>query len=580
MKAYQCKVMIKGSHPPIWRRCIIPAGLTFSQLSVVLNLIMGWRGSHLSQIEFKKQDLCFWDNAYDTDDPYWNTPFHSASNSRIDTYVEYESWFTYVYDMGDDWEHKVTVEKIIPDYDKSYPVVLKFKGNCPPEDCGGIGAYQAENPAKNTIDYDLAKVNAVLAKTCMVLPKKADLRNAQKIYADLEQGIYGLPTKQTKERERTEKLSEKQLEGNYQEQDINIAMKDFAKMLSQKIKDYQKKIVAMPQEYTLEQSLNFFDKASLRNIAEDKKIPYRTNDTKASLVKKIHSYIAKPKVIEAYFLHMEDDEIKALKKAVHSRDAARQMTENDFPSLSLGIYANYTEQRGINIPTEVKEAFLHIDKEEFRKKRKRRLWLLQCLNAANLMYGIAPIDSLVKMFNRHKKYTTTAKDLLWELQSMPADLMSGELHGETYYFAGLWPDDHGLWETQGDTPFYIPSVQEVQDLYDDLLTGATNPQQLMDFFLNHAGDLEDEMLYQALLGTHLLLVNDVPIPAIIQEMKLEGLDLTDQEERILLPKLLADYAYHTRKVDLRGFKPCDLEKHKPTDNRSNLIEVKNWRKGY
>ena len=81
-------------------------------------------------------------------------------------------------------------------------------------------------------------------------------------------------------------------------------MKDFAKMLSQKIKDYQKKIVAMPQEYTLEQSLNFFDKASLRNIAEDKKIPYRTNDTKASLVKKIHSYIAKPKVIEAYFLHM------------------------------------------------------------------------------------------------------------------------------------------------------------------------------------------------------------------------------------------------------------------------------------
>lgn len=30
MKAYQLKVQIKNSHPPIWRRVIVPSGITFS----------------------------------------------------------------------------------------------------------------------------------------------------------------------------------------------------------------------------------------------------------------------------------------------------------------------------------------------------------------------------------------------------------------------------------------------------------------------------------------------------------------------------------------------------------------------
>ena len=46
MKAYQMKIAIKNSHPPIWRRFIVPAGLSFSQLSIVLNGVMGWCGYH------------------------------------------------------------------------------------------------------------------------------------------------------------------------------------------------------------------------------------------------------------------------------------------------------------------------------------------------------------------------------------------------------------------------------------------------------------------------------------------------------------------------------------------------------
>ena len=52
MKAFQLKVVIKDSKPPIWRRVIVPAGITFSQLSMILNEAMGWSGEHLCEFEF------------------------------------------------------------------------------------------------------------------------------------------------------------------------------------------------------------------------------------------------------------------------------------------------------------------------------------------------------------------------------------------------------------------------------------------------------------------------------------------------------------------------------------------------
>ena len=45
-------------------------------------------------------------------------------------------------DFGDGWNHKITLEKILPfDSELTIPVCLKAKGACPPEDVGGIWGY-------------------------------------------------------------------------------------------------------------------------------------------------------------------------------------------------------------------------------------------------------------------------------------------------------------------------------------------------------------------------------------------------------------------------------------------------------
>ena len=51
----------------------------------------------------------------------------------------------YTYDFGDDWDHDIKLEKVLPpDADlhvAAVPVCLAGKGACPPEDCGGAWGY-------------------------------------------------------------------------------------------------------------------------------------------------------------------------------------------------------------------------------------------------------------------------------------------------------------------------------------------------------------------------------------------------------------------------------------------------------
>jgi len=141
MKAYQFKITLKGSKPPIWRRVIVPAGLSFTQFAIVINKIMGWDGEHLYEFILEPMEIKLFedeDDDYDDYGPYENL---DASWNRIDDYVEDCPKFEYVYDFGDDWRHIIKMEKIIDSYAFNYPMVLKYKGDMLIDDCGGISGY-------------------------------------------------------------------------------------------------------------------------------------------------------------------------------------------------------------------------------------------------------------------------------------------------------------------------------------------------------------------------------------------------------------------------------------------------------
>ena len=50
--------------------------------------------------------------------------------------------FIYEYDFGDRWQHLLLVEEILPpEPEICYPICIKGKRACPPEDCGGVWGY-------------------------------------------------------------------------------------------------------------------------------------------------------------------------------------------------------------------------------------------------------------------------------------------------------------------------------------------------------------------------------------------------------------------------------------------------------
>ena len=49
---YQIKVTLRDTRPPIWRRLLVPAGLTLDALHDVLQVAMGWDDSHMHEFPY------------------------------------------------------------------------------------------------------------------------------------------------------------------------------------------------------------------------------------------------------------------------------------------------------------------------------------------------------------------------------------------------------------------------------------------------------------------------------------------------------------------------------------------------
>ncbi len=127
MSGYIVKITIEYTHPPVWRRIILPNSITFYDLHRIIQTAFGWRDCHLH--EFQTADgICISnpDTGMDGDEL-------NEKTTTIDDFLA-ASWIRYIYDFGDDWRHKIVFEKEDPAYDKRYAGILKAKGDSFRED--------------------------------------------------------------------------------------------------------------------------------------------------------------------------------------------------------------------------------------------------------------------------------------------------------------------------------------------------------------------------------------------------------------------------------------------------------------
>ena len=135
-KVYQLRISLSGSDPEIWRSMLVSGNETLGRLHLVIQDAMGWDNDHLH--EFVMKDARYADSEAALEG--------SRNEDRVRLYQvapRARSAFAYVYDFGDDWHHKIKVEKIL-DRDEKFlgkPVCVGGERACPPEDCGGLWGY-------------------------------------------------------------------------------------------------------------------------------------------------------------------------------------------------------------------------------------------------------------------------------------------------------------------------------------------------------------------------------------------------------------------------------------------------------
>ena len=142
---YQFKITLQHISPPIWRRIQIHADGSFWDLHIAIQDSMGWWDYHLHSfaITGKKQDEMINiglpdPNGFDIRKilPCWLTPL-SRFFKKKDDHAQY------LYDFGDDWNHDIILEEILPaEKGMEYPICLDGERACPHEDCGGPPGYE------------------------------------------------------------------------------------------------------------------------------------------------------------------------------------------------------------------------------------------------------------------------------------------------------------------------------------------------------------------------------------------------------------------------------------------------------
>ena len=143
---YQFKIILKDIKPSIWRRIQIPKKYTFWDLHIAIQDAMGWHDYHLHEFEIANPltGIKTIIGIPNEDEDFANYKTLPGWKQKIANYFLREKQSAkYIYDFGDNWEHEIILEKILPkENNLTYPLCIKGKRACPPEDCGGSYGYE------------------------------------------------------------------------------------------------------------------------------------------------------------------------------------------------------------------------------------------------------------------------------------------------------------------------------------------------------------------------------------------------------------------------------------------------------
>ncbi|MBW2329670.1 MAG: plasmid pRiA4b ORF-3 family protein [Deltaproteobacteria bacterium] len=135
-RLYLLRIKLLEIEPEIWRRFVVPAGITLDRLHDVIQIVMGWKDYHLHQFTIGRKRY--------TENPESREDGLECGKYRlVDLIRQKGRTFSYLYDFGDSWEHKVILEgsRYFNPELRSTIECLDGARACLPEDVGSVPGY-------------------------------------------------------------------------------------------------------------------------------------------------------------------------------------------------------------------------------------------------------------------------------------------------------------------------------------------------------------------------------------------------------------------------------------------------------
>ncbi len=179
MRWCRSEVWLLGISPMVWRRVLVPVSLTLRELHGVIQVAMGWEGSHLYQFRLRAARYGSWEvSAASPDVTLAALRFRKGAR------------FVYEYDLNIPWRHEIRIEdRLEPEAGKAYPACSGGSGACPPEDCAGPAAFMTRHDEMLSLDAleDLGSMAEIIGD--VVLERRPEVLDDEETRWRLEQAV-------------------------------------------------------------------------------------------------------------------------------------------------------------------------------------------------------------------------------------------------------------------------------------------------------------------------------------------------------------------------------------------------------
>ena len=473
MKCYQIKITEKKTKPPVWWRAIIPSGITFSALSVILDDITGGDGTERFTFSFYQAlDLFEADEDNLLESRSWQYDAQEASSTFIDDYFKEKkrlSYETALFSAG------IEVEKKLTQTDLTAPSVIK-----------------------TSFPFKVDALNERLKKKYTFKKAAPTFIRKKEILEQLSQsGQFPYTTKPTSAKGNLAKSASHMMEDAAALLRRAVGMSGpnpvarFEELLATKIDRKDQPLSEFLEEASL---------AALQRTAKELRIPRYSAMENDELCRALSAELLKPEVIRRRLLSLSPAHLDLLEQALASQKTnimKGDLTKTFFKDIERLCYVFTFPDDTVIIPYDVEEAFRRMDIDHIKKTVEKQEWIGFILEeVVPPYYGYIPIDKFCRLCARQRDPVIKQEEVMKLYHALAPEI------NPSFILDGCVADEHlkdaktyqHVKTAHGNKPFDIVPFEELKDLFDQGYP-ARNAYyaQLKRFLLKESGRNEDDI---------------------------------------------------------------------------------------